>query len=65
MTKTSIVNKEAFDSLAYYTISANNDSAIVNCPLIDEQGNLVAIAQRNVKKMRNKLVLLMHALLTI
>lgn len=50
MTKTSIVNKEAFDSLAYYTISANNDTAIVNCPLINEQGNLVAIAQRNVKK---------------
>lgn len=50
MANTSIVDKEAFDSLAYYTISANNDSAIVNCPLIDEQGHLVAIAQRNVKR---------------
>lgn len=50
MLNTSVVEKEAFDSLAYYTISANNDSAIVNCPIIDEQGCLVAIAQRNVKK---------------
>lgn len=50
MANTTIINKEAFDSLAYYTINANNDSAIINCPLIDEQGNLIAIAQRNVKK---------------
>lgn len=43
------INKdEAFDNYRYYHVSAANDSVNFSCPLVDEEGNLVAIVQRDV-----------------
>lgn len=45
-----ISKQEAFNEYQYYQISATNDSVNFGCPLIDDNGTLVAIVQRNVNK---------------
>lgn len=45
------VSKEvAYAPYSYYDISATNDSLNFNCPLIDAQGTLTAVVQRNAAK---------------
>lgn len=44
---------EDYNNYKYYGITADNDSANIACPLIDEAGNLVAVVQRNVNKDAN------------
>ncbi len=39
-----------YDSYKYYDISAANEDAYQGCPLIDEDGKVLAIAQKNVVK---------------
>lgn len=46
----SISSDEAYNDYRYYHITATNDAANMVAPLIDAQGNLVAIVQRNVAK---------------
>lgn len=45
-----ITKDEAFDKYRYYYVSAANDSINFACPLVDSDGNLVAIVQQNVNK---------------
>lgn len=45
---------EAFNALAYYHISAGNDSHNYGCPLIDQDGSLVGVVQQNVEKNATK-----------
>lgn len=49
----SISSDEPYNSYRYYHITAKNDSALFGCPLIDAEGRLVAIVQRNVVKGAN------------
>lgn len=46
----SVTNDEAYNDYKYYHISAANDKSNIDCPLIDAQGRLVAVVQRNVEK---------------
>lgn len=52
--ETTINSQEPFNNYNYYHISASNDSTNFNCPLIDAEGNVVAIVQQNVEKNANK-----------
>ena len=45
-----ILKDETFDSYRYYHVSAANDSVNFTCPLVDAEGNLVAIVQQDVNK---------------
>lgn len=46
----SISKDEAYNDFRYYYISAKNTAENIACPLIDENGSLVAIVQQNVGK---------------
>lgn len=45
-----ITKVEAFNDYKYYHTSASNNPAYVNCPLIDDNGLLVAVMQYNFNK---------------
>lgn len=46
----SVSKDEAYNDYRYYYISAKNEDSNIACPLIDENGNLIAIVQQNVGK---------------
>lgn len=49
-TNVTINSDEAYNDYRYYHISASNDVSNVDCPLIDAEGTLVGIVQKNVDK---------------
>lgn len=50
MPQITITNAVAYAPYSYYDVSATNDSLNFNCPLIDNQGILTAVVQRNAGK---------------
>ncbi len=48
--ETSITETDDFQQYKYYLLSAGNEEKNWGCPLIDAEGRLVAIVQKNVKK---------------
>lgn len=49
-TTVSVERAEPFDSYTYYYTNAANNDANFACPLTDDEGNIVAILQKNVAK---------------
>lgn len=49
-TSITISSDEAYNTYRYYHISAKNDAAYINCPLINAEGVLIGLTQKNVDK---------------
>lgn len=47
---TSVVAVDAFDSYAYYTISTPNEERFVGCPVVNGEGKVIGLMQKNITK---------------